>query len=63
VLLALALLGALSRPARAASPDHAGEWGPVLDFGVPATHQVLMRTGKVLFWRAGDEARDRKSVV
>jgi hypothetical protein len=48
----------LSLPAAAAaqSPDQIGQWGPVMDFHAPATHQVLLHDGEVLYWRTGQEA-------
>src|SRR3954453_17351477 len=58
VLLALASTGAVVVAAAAASSEPAvGAWGPLVDFGVPGTHMVLMHTGNVLLWRKGDEAR------
>ncbi|HEX2103176.1 MAG TPA: galactose oxidase-like domain-containing protein [Solirubrobacteraceae bacterium] len=41
----------------AATPAEEGQWGPVMDWGLIATHQVLMRNGKVLVWRLGRDAR------
>src|SRR5688572_30058039 len=58
VLLSLAsALALVSPPAVAADPSREGLWGPVMDFGAAAVHMTLMRTGKVLVWRLGDEAR------
>lgn len=34
----------------------AGEWGPVLDWGLQAKHMVLLPTGDVLIWSTGQNA-------
>ena len=55
--LGIALALALPAAAGAATTDQVGEWGPLMDFGVPGTHEALMHNGKVLYWRTSEEAR------
>ena len=36
-------------------PDQIGTWGPVVAWPVQATHAIVLHTGKVLFWREGED--------
>jgi Domain of unknown function (DUF1929) len=57
VLVSLAASLPLAEPpALAATPAEEGQWGPVMQWGVIGTHQVLMRNGNVLVWRIGRDA-------
>src|SRR5439155_21650325 len=65
-LAALVAALALAPGASAATPDQVGAWGGVMDLGLPAAHEVVMHTGKVLFWtdaqaRAWDPATGQVS--
>jgi hypothetical protein len=61
-LLAVALVSLSSSfaltppPALPATPAEEGQWGPVMNWPVIGTHQVLMRNGNVLVWRIGGDA-------
>ena len=55
--MATALVMAPSSQALDGPPDQVGQWGPVLDWGVQGKHMVLLNTGNVLVWSAGDQAR------
>jgi galactose oxidase-like protein/Kelch motif protein len=59
VVVIVGSLFAVVASALAATPQQLqeGQWGAVFNLGVAATHQVLMHNGKVLLWRAGDEAK------
>jgi PKD repeat protein len=57
VVAALALFAAPASQALDGPPAQVGQWGPVLDWGVQGKHMVLLNTGKVLVWSAGDQAR------
>ena len=48
--------GATGAPAAAATPDTAGSWSAVLDWGLQAKHMVALPTGNVLVWSTGANA-------
>lgn len=60
VIFVSAVLASDDRLARTGAADQAGEWGPVLDWGISGKHMALLATGDVLVWRGssgGDNAR------
>ena len=38
-------------PGLEGNPSELGQWGPVMDWPIQATHAALLSTGKVLIWR------------
>ena len=57
-LVTLMVLGpGAEKRATAATSDQAGEWGPVLTWGVQGKHMTLLPDGRVLVWSTGDTAR------
>jgi PKD repeat protein len=57
MVVAAMMLFAAPSHALEGPPDHVGQWGPVLDWGVQGKHMVLLNTGNVLVWSQGDQAR------
>ena len=57
VLLSGSAVAFAKTSASAATTSEAGEWAPLVNIGVSATHMVVLNTGKVLIWRRGDEGR------
>ena len=39
------------------TPSQAGQWGPLIEWGVVGKHMVLLHTGDVLVWSTGENAR------
>jgi galactose oxidase-like protein/carboxypeptidase family protein/PKD domain-containing protein/Kelch motif protein len=39
------------------TPAQAGQWGPLLEWGIQGKHMVMLHTGDVLVWSTGENAR------
>jgi galactose oxidase-like protein/Kelch motif protein len=57
VLAATGVTAVMPALAGAAPASQDGQWGAVMDFGVPGTHMSLLHNGEVLYWRYSNEAR------